>query len=107
MRYFNTYGPVNETEHYVVPRSELVTALITQIERGTYFTIYAPRQMGKTTLLRRLAEVLDEKPDYLPLTFTFEAFESAPVAGFISAFSKDIVQSLTTTLQNEGDTTKI
>lgn len=103
MRYFNIYGPVNENEHYVVPRTELVANLVAQIERGTYFTIYAPRQVGKTTLLRRLRDVLQEKSDYLPLSFTFEAFESVPVAGFLSAFSKDIVKGLTTILHNQGD----
>jgi len=55
MRYFNTLGPVNQTEHYVVSRRELITDLVMQIERGTYFTLYAPRQMGKTTLMRDLA----------------------------------------------------
>ena len=83
MRYFNTFGPVNAAEHYVVPRSDLVTDLVAQIERGTYFTIYAPRQMGKTTLLRHLADVLYEKRDYLPVTLSFEAFESWPVVDFL------------------------
>jgi len=66
MRYFNTFGPVNQTEHYVVSRRELITDLVAQIERGTYFTLYAPRQMGKTTLVRHLSEELLDKPDYLP-----------------------------------------
>lgn len=90
MRYFNIYGPVNETEHYVVPRKRLVANLIAQIERGTYFTIYAPRQMGKTTLLRRLRDVLQEKSDYLPITLNFEAFESWPVSDFLLGFSVDL-----------------
>ena len=34
MRYFNTHGPVNETEHYVVPRKELVTEIAAKIEEG-------------------------------------------------------------------------
>jgi hypothetical protein len=76
MRYFNTLGPVNETEHYVVPRRELITDLVAQIEQGKYFTIFAPRQMGKTTLLRRLSERLQTQPHYLPITLSFEAFEN-------------------------------
>jgi hypothetical protein len=98
MRYFNIYGPVNETEHYVVPRSELIADLVAQIERGTYFTIFAPRQMGKTTLLRRLRDVLQERQIYLPITLSFEAFESWSVSDFLHAFgeglTKHIVQSL-------------
>lgn len=90
MRYFNTLGPVNETEHYVVPRRELIADLVAQIEQGTYFTLYAPRQMGKTTLLRQLVEVLQEKPDYLPITMSFEDFESLPVTEFINAFWSEL-----------------
>ena len=88
MRYFNTLGPVNEKEHYVVPRSELIANLVAQIERGTYFTIYAPRQMGKTTLLGRLAEVLRERVDYLLLTFSFEAFEGWSETDFFAEFGE-------------------
>jgi len=75
MRYFNTHGPVNAQEHYVVPRRALVEQLTAQIEQGKFFTIYAPRQMGKTTLLRALDEELDLRPDYLSLALSFEAYE--------------------------------
>ena len=36
MRYFNTYGPVNEQEHYVVSRSVLLTEIAAQVEVGHY-----------------------------------------------------------------------
>jgi len=88
MRYFNTHGPVNDTEHYVVPRNELITDLVAEIERGKYFTIYAPRQMGKTTLLRRLHEILSLKPDYVPLSFSFEAFEAWSESDFLAEFGE-------------------
>lgn len=99
MRYFNTFGPVNPAEHYVVPRGELVADLVAQIERGSYFTIYAPRQMGKTTLLERLREVLSERSDYLPVTFSFEASEEAPVDAFLDAFYEDLAECILEALQ--------
>jgi AAA+ ATPase superfamily predicted ATPase len=107
MRYFNTYGPVNETEHYVVPRTELVTALIKQIERGTYFTIYAPRQMGKTTLLQRLEKILSTQGTYLPLIFSFESSEKAPVAEFLDAFYEDLVERILECLPSHPQVAKI
>ncbi len=90
MRYFNTLGPVNQTEHYVVSRRELITDLVMQIERGTYFTLYAPRQMGKTTLMRDLAQQLLKKPDYLPIVLNFEAFENWSVSDFLHGLSLDL-----------------
>jgi len=102
MRYFNTLGPVNETEHYIVPRRELIADLVAQIERGTYFTLYAPRQMGKTTLLRQLAEVLQDKADYLPVTLSFEDFENLPVTEFINAFWSELVPRILDALKTRS-----
>lgn len=94
MRYFNTYGPVNAHEHFVVPRDELVTDIVTQIEQGSYFTIYAPRQMGKTTLLRRMTSIFNETPDYIAISLSFEAFEGWSVADFLNGFSLDLKREI-------------
>ncbi len=104
MRYFNTLGPVNETEHYIVPRRELIADLVAQIERGTYFTLYAPRQMGKTTLLRQLAEVLQDKADYLPVTLSFEAFEGWSLSDFLHGFSLDLSRKVLDFLKESSQT---
>jgi Holliday junction resolvasome RuvABC ATP-dependent DNA helicase subunit len=58
MRYFNTSGPNNPHEHYTLPRFELVKAGIQKVERSRYFTIWAPRQTGKSTYFRLLATAL-------------------------------------------------
>ncbi|ETW92887.1 MAG: hypothetical protein ETSY1_41665 [Candidatus Entotheonella factor] len=94
MRYFNTYGPVNPHEHFVVPRDTLVTDMAAQIEQGSYFTVYAPRQMGKTTLLRRLTSIFEDQLDYIPIALSFEAFEGWPVADFLSGFSFDLKREI-------------
>lgn len=94
MRYFNTYGPVNTAEHYVVPRSELGAAIVEQIVEGKYFTIFAPRQMGKTTLLRDLAVLLRHIPDMLPIVLNFEAFEGWTVEQFLQGFMLDLQRGL-------------
>ncbi|MFZ1627528.1 MAG: AAA-like domain-containing protein, partial [Anaerolineae bacterium] len=74
MRYFNTYGPVNEKEHYVVPRRELLDMLTEQVSAGSYFTVFAPRQMGKTTLLRQLTERLQAQSNYLVVVLNFQDY---------------------------------
>jgi hypothetical protein len=63
MRHFHSYGPVDPQEHYCVPRRELVARCADQLignpsKGGHYFTIWAPRQTGKTWLMRQaMAEV--------------------------------------------------
>ncbi len=102
MRYFNTFGPVNEKKHYVVYRRSLIADLVAQIERGTYFTIYAPRQMGKTTLVRQFAQKLHDKPDYLPIMLSFEDFESLPVTEFIHSFWSELSLAILDALQTRS-----
>jgi hypothetical protein len=58
MRIFNSYGPVDPAEHYCVERKKLVDQcakqLVGNIEKeGHYFTIWGPRQTGKTWLYRQ------------------------------------------------------
>ena len=84
MRYFNTHGPVNAEEHYVVSRQALLSDLLTQIESGKYFTIYAPRQMGKTTLLEQMVESLRTWEGYLPIPLSFELYENWSESRFLA-----------------------
>ncbi len=57
-RYFNTSGPNMPEQHYTLPRTELIKAGIKKVENERYFTIWAPRQTGKSTYFRLLAEAL-------------------------------------------------
>jgi energy-coupling factor transporter ATP-binding protein EcfA2 len=107
MRYFNTYGPVDETQHYTVSRNELLATLVTQIEQGSYFTIYAPRQMGKTTILQRLEKILLTRKTYLPLTFSFESSENAPLADFLDNFYADLVEQILENLASHPQVARI
>jgi len=69
MRRFHSYGPVDEEEHFCVPRRELVETCVDQLvgvpeKRGHYFTIWAPRQTGKTWLMRQAKQEIERKhPD--------------------------------------------
>lgn len=61
MRSFSSYGPVDPEEHFCLPRNALVRRCLDQLvgkpeKGGHYFTIWAPRQTGKTWLMRRVAE---------------------------------------------------
>ena len=58
MRQFNSYGPVNCKYHFCVERKEFIEKCNEQLigiaeEGGHFFTIWAPRQAGKTWLFRQ------------------------------------------------------
>ena len=67
MRKFFSYGPVNCKIHFCVPRTQFIENAITQLvgedgeDFGHYFTVWAPRQTGKTWLMRRVKEEIEKR----------------------------------------------
>ena len=61
MRSFNTAGPVNATDHYLVaPLSRIdLEEVLGLVRDKKYFVLHAPRQTGKTSALLALADVLN------------------------------------------------
>ncbi len=59
-RYFNTTGPCRGEWHYMLPPNARLPDIQRFIDRQQYFVIHAPRQTGKTTAMRALAETLRE-----------------------------------------------
>ena len=61
MRHFHSYGPVDYEEHFCVPRKEMIQQCTDQLvgkpdKAGHFFTIWAPRQTGKTWLMRQVKQ---------------------------------------------------
>ena len=69
MRHFHSYGPVDCRYHFCVARKELIAQGVEQLigvpkEGGHYFTIWAPRQTGKTWLMRQIKQEISQRyPD--------------------------------------------
>ncbi|MEA3416510.1 MAG: ATP-binding protein, partial [Thermodesulfobacteriota bacterium] len=66
MRQFHSYGPVNCKYHFCVQRKALVERCTSFLvgegdEGGHYFTIWAPRQTGKTWLMRQVKKKIEEE----------------------------------------------
>ena len=64
MRRFHSYGPVDARHHFCVKRTELVQQCAEQLigipdEGGHFFTIWSPRQCGKTWLMRQAAREIE------------------------------------------------
>jgi hypothetical protein len=57
-RFFNTTGPCDPARHYALPPTMRLPDLAPFVQREQYFVLHAPRQTGKTTAMRALAETL-------------------------------------------------
>ena len=75
MKYFNTAGPCIEGVHYMLPPEARMPEARALVERGEYFVVHAPRQTGKTTLLRTLSQRLTAEGRFAALAFTCETAE--------------------------------
>jgi predicted AAA+ superfamily ATPase len=61
MRQFHSYGPVDCESHFCVERAQIIEQCMHQLighpeKGGHYFTIWAPRQNGKTWIIKQCVE---------------------------------------------------
>ena len=76
-KYFNVSGPCTPEVHYMLPAEERLEGVDLFIERGLYFVIHAPRQVGKTTAFRALAKRLMAQGRYAALHVSCETAQAA------------------------------
>ena len=74
-RFFNTAGPNNPASHYTLPALARLPQVDRLIQTQGWFVLHAPRQSGKTTLMRALADELTTSGQFAALWATCEAAE--------------------------------
>lgn len=87
-RYFNTSGPNIPSEHYTLLRKGLIKKGMGFVRENRYFTIWAPRQTGKSTYFRLLAKEL-ESQGYKVCHINVESYQDASKATFLRILSKE------------------
>ena len=85
MRKFNTSGPNIPDKHYTLPRLDWVERGKKLIYDERYFTIWAPRQTGKSTYFQMLGEQL-EREGYKACFVNFEDFREGTMKAFLNEF---------------------
>ncbi len=66
-RFFNTTGPCNPADHFMLPTEPRLPEVRELIEEKHYFVVHAPRQSGKTTCFQALARTLTAEGKYAAL----------------------------------------
>jgi hypothetical protein len=77
-RWFNTAGPCNPADHYMLPALRRLPEAQRLIDQKGYFVVHAPRQSGKTTALLSLAQELTEGGRYVGALVSMEAGAGFP-----------------------------
>ena len=92
MRSFNTSGPNILHKHYTLPRLSLVEKGKQLVHDDRYFTIWAPRQAGKSTYFRLLADALQAE-GYLVCKVSFENYSIGSFDSFMERLTLALEQA--------------
>ena len=82
MRSFNTSGPNIPEKHYTIERTDLIATGLELVKDEKYFTIWAPRQTGKSTYFGQLSKIL-KAFGYRVAQVNFESFKHTPIDTFL------------------------
>ncbi len=93
MRIFNTSGPNDPKKHYTLLREKIIKRGLQLVKDDRYFTIWAPRQTGKSTYFLLLKDRL-EKLGYKVAIFSTEDFKNASLKIFLDDLSTTLAKSL-------------
>lgn len=91
MRRFSSYGPINTKMHYYAPRETLIEKAVAQLvgedpgEGGHYITVWAPRQSGKTTIMKETLFRLRKDPRFDVIVVNLEVLKDKEDPGEIIA----------------------
>ncbi len=92
MREFNTTGPCDPALHYTVMREALMLEGQKKVKKGRFFTLFAPRQAGKTTFFKLLLNELEK--DFTTVWISFENLKTVSKEEFYQALNHKLHRGL-------------
>ena len=87
MRYFNTSGPNIPEKHYTILRESLLEQGLQLVNDERYFTIWAPRQTGKSTFFALLATQLQNE-GFTVISISVERFRNVSLVEIVHNFNR-------------------
>jgi hypothetical protein len=100
---FEDSGLVDPNRAYHVDLENVVNTknqgIKTMVDLGRYFSIFAPRQSGKTTFFREFCRSLEKSPTYVPILISFQDYKSLPAQRFYELIQKSLYRQLTARLE--------
>jgi len=105
-RYFEKSGVVDPKASYYVPLENVTNMdnqdIKTMVDLGRYFSIFAPRQSGKTTFFKEFCRRLEKDPTYVPILLSFQDYKSLQTQRFYNLIKKSLCRQLISRLSLVG-----
>ncbi len=97
-RFFEDAGMVDSGSAYHVDLDHVVNTkgqdIKTMVDMGRYFSIFAPRQSGKTTFFRDFCSRLAKDPTYIPILLSFQFMKNLNTAAFYGRIRESLFEQL-------------
>ncbi|NIM16639.1 MAG: hypothetical protein GTO45_32035 [Candidatus Aminicenantes bacterium] len=97
-RTFEKSGSVDPEASYYVLLENVVNSdkqdIKTMVDRGRYFSIFAPRQSGKTTYLLHLCNELHRDQSYIVVLLSFQKYNKLNTETFYAQVEKNLYRQL-------------
>ncbi|MCP4135446.1 MAG: hypothetical protein GY754_31045 [bacterium] len=98
VRYFEKTGVVDPGIAYYVELENVTNSdkldIKTMVDRGRYFSIFAPRQSGKTSFFEGFCRELEKDPNYISILLSFQYFNNLDQESFYKRIQKNIFDQL-------------
>jgi hypothetical protein len=100
MRKFSSYGPLNTTLHYYAPRAKLIAQVYGQLRGenplvgGSYITVWAPRQTGKSWVMQEVRTRLLADPQFAVVKLNLQILQQADSLEAIRAITQYLTKEL-------------
>ena len=102
-RKFCIGGPIPDQGYYMVRNRPETGDILEKLRDGRYFVVYAPRQVGKTSLIDEVEELALAEPRLLPVCMNFQDYPSLrSPEEFYRDFSSDFVDTLDDAMARKG-----
>jgi len=97
-RYFEKSGVVDPGASYYVPLENVTNMdnqdIKTMVDLGRYFSIFAPRQSGKTTFFEGFCHELEKDTSYVAILLSFQRYKNLDKQRFYQLIQKDLYNQL-------------
>ncbi len=97
-RYFEKSGVVDPGASYYVPLENVTNMdnqdIKTMVDLGRYFSIFAPRQSGKTTFFEGFCHELEKDTSYVAILLSFQTYKNLDKQRFYQLIQKDLYKQL-------------
>ena len=101
-RYFEKSGVVDPDASYYVPLENVTNMdnhdIKTMVDMGRYFSIFAPRQSGKTTFFEGFCHELEKDTTYMAILLSFQDYKNLNSQRFYQLIQKDLYRQLVSRL---------